>query len=246
MKATKLKKLAAVGIVPLILLATGCLATRNFVRNSQAPQDNRIQSAEEKTAQNTQAIKELGEKTETATAQAQNTGDQAVQAAKQADEHAQAASQTAEQGLAAANQAHSMIKNLQNLEVAHHAVVTFGFNKCNLTPASQTALDQVAEAVGSTKHYLIQIVGHTDSTGAASYNLALSQRRSDSVVRYLSQKHNIPVALIHTAGYGKEIPVASNKTRDGRSQNRRVEVTVLVPQLESQAAQTSPAPSSGN
>lgn len=246
MKATKFRKLAAVGIVPLILLATGCLATRNFVRNSQAPQDTRIQSAEQNTAQNTQAIKELGEKTETAIAQAQGTGDQAVQAAKQADERAQAASQTAEQGLAAANQAHSMIKNLQNLKVAHHAVVTFGFNKSNLTPASQTALDEVAEAVGSTKHYLIQIVGHTDGTGSASYNLGLSQRRSDSVVRYLSQKHNLPVALIHTAGYGKEIPVASNKTRDGRSQNRRVEVTVLVPQLESETAQASSTPSSGN
>lgn len=246
MKATKFKKLAAVGIVPLILLATGCLATRKFVRNSQLPQDNRIQSAEQKTAQNSQAIKELDEKTETAIAQAQSTGDQALQAAKQADEHAQAASQTAQQGVTAANTARSMFDNLQNYRAAHHTVVTFAFDKSELTADNQQLLDQVAEAVGPMKLYVIQIVGHTDSLGSNRYNLALSQRRADAVVRYLTHQHNIPVVQIHTVGYGEDVPVASNKTRDGRGENRRVEVTVLVPELESQTAQSSQTSPSGN
>lgn len=241
MKATLFTRILALAAVPLVLLATGCLATRKFVRNSQAPQDTQIQNTEQKTAQNAQAIKELSDKTEAGISQAQNTADQGVQAAKQADEHAMAASQKADSGISAANDAKGMFDKLQNFRAAQHATVTFATNKSNLTQEEQQKLDEIAQTVGSTKLYMIQVVGHTDSTGSAGYNLALSQRRADTVVRYLTQKHNIPVVVVHNVGYGEDVPVASNKTREGRAGNRRVEVTILVPQLESQTAQTAPS-----
>ena len=245
-KARNYKKLAAVAVLPLLLLVTSCIATRKFVRNNQAPLETRVASVDQKTTQNAQAIKELSEKTEAGVAQAQNTADQGVQAAKQADAHAQAANQTAESGLSAANQARSMFNNLQDHQAAHHTVITFGFNQSDLTKGNQQALDEVAQALGPLKLYLIQVVGHTDGIGSKHYNLALSQRRADSVVRYLTHNHGIPVVQIHTVGYGEDVPVASNKTGQGRGENRRVEITVLVPQLEKGAAQTSQTSTSGN
>jgi OOP family OmpA-OmpF porin len=237
MNATRSRRFTVVGLVPLILLATGCLATRKFVRNSQAPQDTRIQSTEQKTAQNAQAIKDLGEKTEAEISRAQSTADQGVQAAQQASQQAQAANQTAESGLASANQANSkitnLVDNLQNFQSAGHTVVTFGLNKSTLTKEDEQKLDEIVQATGSLKLYLIQVVGHTDNTGSKQYNLALSQRRADAVVRYLTEHHNVPVVLVHTVGYGEDIPIASNKTREGRGENRRVEITVLVPKIES-------------
>ncbi|MEJ2007700.1 MAG: OmpA family protein [Acidobacteriota bacterium] len=245
MKATKYKSLAALGVVPLIFLVSSCLATRKFVRNSQAPQDTRIQAVDQKvdqkTSQNAQAIKELSDKTEAGISQAQNSADQANQAAKQASESAAAANQTGERGITAGDEAQSMVKNLQNFRVAHHTVITFGLNKFALTPAQKQTLDEVAQSVGSLKLYVIQVQGYTDHSGPVTYNLVLSQHRANAVIRYLSTQHNIPLAHIYGLGYGEDSPVAPNNTRQGRGLNRRVEITVLVPQMEGQAAQVNPA-----
>src|SRR5574337_830791 len=199
MKASIYTKVAALAAVPLLLLATGCLATRKFVRNHQSPLETRVASNEQKTNQNTQSIKELSDKTESGISQAQSTAEQGVQAAKQADEHAAAASQKAETGIAAANETKGMFEKLQNFQATQHVVVTFATNKSSLTQEEEQKLDQITQAVGSEKLYLVQVVGHTDGTGSARYNLALSQRRADTVLRYLTQKRNIPVVLIHTA-----------------------------------------------
>lgn len=245
MNASILNKISTLGMVPLILLASGCIATRKWVQQSQAPQDARIQTVEKNTSQNAQDLRDLGEKTEAGISRAQSTADQGVQAAQQASQQAQAANQTAENGLAAANQAHTMINNLinnlQNFQAAQHTTVTFALNKSTLTKEEEQKLDEIARQVGSLKLYVIQVVGHTDSTGSNAYNLALSQRRADTVVRYLTEQHKLPVVLVHPVGYGEDVPVASNKTREGRGENRRVDVTVLVPQVESQAMQSGQA-----
>jgi len=241
MKAKTFRWLATLGAVPLILLATSCIATRKFVRNSQAPQDTRIQAVDQKATQNAQDVKDLSEKTEAGISQAQASAQQAGDAAKQANENAMAANQTAERGVTAGTQAQNMIKNLQNYRAAHHAVITFDVNKFQLGDSEKASLDQVAQAVGSLQLYVIQVQGYTDETGPVKYNLVLSRHRADSVIRYLSTQHNIPLAHIYGLGYGEDSPVAPNNTRAGRQANRRVEITVLVPQTESEAAQVSPA-----
>ncbi len=103
--------------------------------------------------------------------------------------------------------------------------VDFEFNSADLTaPASQT-LDEVAAALANQPELNVDIKGYTDSTGAAAYNLRLSQRRAEAVKAYLASKGVNPVNLT-AKGYGKADPIASIKTTDGRALNRRVEFEV--------------------
>ena len=78
--------------------------------------------------------------------------------------------------------------------------------------------------------FVIEVQGFTDKTGSALTNEQLSQARADSVARYLANEHKIPVRAITTLGSGYALPVADDKTREGRKQNRRVEVRLFVPE----------------
>lgn len=106
--------------------------------------------------------------------------------------------------------------------------VRFGLDKYELSKDSQQALDDFAGKVkGINEQYFIEIQGHTDDTGGARYNDELGQRRADAVRRYLSRQHQLPLNRMSTISYGDTLPVASNKTRAGREQNRRVVLVVL-------------------
>ena len=104
----------------------------------------------------------------------------------------------------------------------------FGFDKDSLTKEAKDALDQLASSVPNTKGYIITVEGATDSTGDVEYNYALSQRRADSVIQYLASQHSVPAYKIYLIGLGKDKPVESNQTREGRAKNRRVEVRLMT------------------
>jgi OOP family OmpA-OmpF porin len=96
-----------------------------------------------------------------------------------------------------------------------------------LSNEAKQTLDGIAGQVSSLNTgYLVELQGFTDSTGSENVNNALSQRRADAVKRYLVTK-NVQLHRISIIGLGEENPVADNKTRQGREQNRRVEVKVL-------------------
>lgn len=103
----------------------------------------------------------------------------------------------------------------------------FGFDKDNLTDKAQQQLSSFAATVRSSKinPSNVSIVGHTDSTGPESYNQTLSERRANSVASYLSNQ-GIDRRAMQVSGRGESQPVASNKTRAGRAQNRRVDIRV--------------------
>ena len=105
--------------------------------------------------------------------------------------------------------------------------ITFATDSTELRPDFLDVLDSVAIVLRKYEKTMIEITGHTDSTGAASYNQQLSERRADSVARYL-RSTGIMSARIATEGLGEHYPIASNSTPGGRSQNRRVELR-LVP-----------------
>lgn len=106
--------------------------------------------------------------------------------------------------------------------------VKFKLDSYELTPEAKTALDEFAgKAKGLDSQYFIEIQGHTDDTGGERYNDELGQRRADSVRRYLSREHKLPLARMSTISYGDTLPLESNKTRAGRSANRRVVLVVL-------------------
>lgn len=107
--------------------------------------------------------------------------------------------------------------------------VYFNVNSAVLTPEYKAALDELARKSLTAKGYVIEIAGHADSTGNVQRNRVLSQQRADSVVRYLQENHDIPLRrMITPFGYGQMKPVADNSTPEGRRQNRRVEVKILV------------------
>lgn len=230
----------------LVLLTSGCVATRKFVRNTVDPLDRHVKKVDQQSAENKQDIRDLDKKTEAGIAQAQNSADQANQAAGNADQHALAANQEAQKGIAAANQAQETINNIDNYKASQRAIVLFKFNQSTLTPEDKQHLDELTDAIKGLKHYAIQVQGYTDKTGPKKYNLQLSDARANAVVRYLTLDHNIPLVKIYKMGYGEASPTASNSTRKGRELNRRVEVTVMVPQLPEQAGvPTSQVSSSG-
>ena len=105
--------------------------------------------------------------------------------------------------------------------------VLFATGKSTLMPNARKNLDQVADALKEVEGRKVRIIGHTDSTGADSYNQALSERRAGSVASYLQAQGVQPVRFL-VVGYGETRPIADNSTEGGRSQNRRVEIT-LVP-----------------
>jgi len=121
------------------------------------------------------------------------------------------------------------ISSLDDYDVAQETTVYFKVNSAVLTPEGQSALDTIATSAMSSKGYVIEIAGFTDTTGSVEKNRMLSQKRADSVVRYLQENHDIPLRRMVTPfGYGELKPVADNTTQEGREQNRRVEIKVLV------------------
>jgi len=106
--------------------------------------------------------------------------------------------------------------------------VKFGSDKYELDKGAQTALSEFASKVKAlNEQYFVEIQGHTDDTGSSRYNDELGQRRADSVRRYLSREHGVTLNRMSTISYGDTLPAAPNKTKAGRSQNRRVVLVVL-------------------
>lgn len=233
-------RLAALSLGAVILGTAGC-ATKKFVRQdvqqSVQPLQAGLSKANQGISDNAGQIRDVDHRAETGISSAQSSADQAHQAAQQADQHAQAANQLAQQGVTAANQAQDTANNLDNYQAGQHETVLFALNKSTLTTEDKQTLDQLVQAVKPMKHYVIQVQGYTDTTGPKAVNLQLSQRRADAVVRYLSLNGNIPLVKIYNMGYGEAAPAESNHTRKGRKANRRVDVTVMVPQIPGQAAQ---------
>jgi outer membrane protein OmpA-like peptidoglycan-associated protein len=87
-------------------------------------------------------------------------------------------------------------------------------------------LDKVAATLVEYDQTIIEVAGHTDSTGSETYNQSLSERRASSVASYLSSR-GVPSQRLITVGGGESHPVASNDTAEGREQNRRVEITIV-------------------
>jgi outer membrane protein OmpA-like peptidoglycan-associated protein len=121
------------------------------------------------------------------------------------------------------------VSALDEYDATETVAVTFRVNSAVLSPEAKHQLDDFAAKALAGKNYMIEIAGHTDSTGGEAKNMHLSRARADSVVEYLTVNHHIPARrFITPMGYGKSAAVADNSTAAGRAQNRRVEVKMLV------------------
>jgi len=103
----------------------------------------------------------------------------------------------------------------------------FKFGAYELNDETRAALDKFVEMlISQDKGRYLEIQGHTDNTGDEAYNLLLGKKRAEAVMDYLYKKHHIPLHRMEVIGLGSSLPVADNKSRDGRAQNRRVEILV--------------------
>jgi outer membrane protein OmpA-like peptidoglycan-associated protein len=109
--------------------------------------------------------------------------------------------------------------------------VYFEIDKAELKPESYPVLDEaagtLAKVFSGNEKVTIEVQGHTDNTGAADYNLTLSQKRAETVKNYLVAKHNLDANRFNAKGYGLTKPIATNNTKEGRAQNRRVEFVII-------------------
>lgn len=137
-----------------------------------------------------------------------------------------AVAQEARQQVAAVN---DRVSALDEYDVQETVAVTFRVNSAVLSPEAKRQLDDFATKALAANGYMIEIAGHTDSTGGETKNMRLSRDRAESVVEYLTVKHKIPARrFITPMGYGKSEAIADNSTSAGRAQNRRVEVKILA------------------
>jgi outer membrane protein OmpA-like peptidoglycan-associated protein len=148
---------------------------------------------------------------------------------QQTDVKIEQLSQSAQEALRRAQEAGVLAKGQVVFEQSFSEDrIKFKLDSYELDDAAKAALDEFGTRVkGLQSQYFIEIQGHTDDSGGERYNEELGQRRADSVRRYLSRQHQLPLARLSTISYGDTLPVESNKTRTGRSANRRVVLVVL-------------------
>jgi outer membrane protein OmpA-like peptidoglycan-associated protein len=121
----------------------------------------------------------------------------------------------------------SVTRNGDNIILNMPGNVTFATDSSNISADFYEVLNSVALVINEFEKTYVDVVGHTDSTGADDYNQQLSEARSSSVARYLESQKVLSQRII-TRGMGEAQPIASNDTAEGRSLNRRVEI-VLTP-----------------
>jgi OOP family OmpA-OmpF porin len=226
----------------LVLFCTVGCSTKNYVRSQTAPIIQQTNELDTKTAADHNNIVDTDQRAQSGIAKAQGAADTADQHAMAAGQAADAAGKSAQDAYNRVDSLSGVVANLDNYKQLSDVSVTFAFDKATLTAADKKQLDEIATHLDTTRGYILQVTGGTDSTGDANYNYGLSQRRADAVVNYLSTTFNIPPHRFYLVGIGKDQQVASDSTAAGRAQNRRVEVQ-LMSNMTQTATNASPASS---
>jgi OmpA-OmpF porin, OOP family len=233
-------RVVGMGAVAVLLTGgtVGC-SSKNYVRAQTAPLIQNANELDAATAADHRTIMDTDARAKQGIADAQSAADAANQHALAAGQSADAANQAAQDAYNRVDTLNGVVANLDNYQSVADMSVTFGFDKSVLTASDKQQLDDFAAKLDSTRGYLLALTGGTDSVGSADYNYALSQRRADAVANYLATKHNIPPHKFYLIGIGKDQEIASNTTKSGRAENRRVEIKLLS-NRQNTAAQSTP------
>jgi outer membrane protein OmpA-like peptidoglycan-associated protein len=142
---------------------------------------------------------------------------------------AAAAQETADAAVEGVTRTNDRISSLDDYEVKQTTSVNFRVGSALLSEDAKSALDEVAAQAKAQRGFVIEVRGFASSDGSERLNRTLSQRRADAVVRYLAEEHDIPLRrIVLPFGYGEAQPIADNSTLEGRRENRRVEVKMLI------------------
>jgi outer membrane protein OmpA-like peptidoglycan-associated protein len=214
----------AASLAALAMGSTAC-ATKGFVRTS-------VNELNEKVDTLGQSVEETQERTRRNEGRIEEV-DRKVSAAEQSAQRAKlAASEAAATANAAGAKADAVDRASKRLILTvslSEDQGNFQFGTAELPPETKVRLDQlVAELKADPKGAFFEIEGHTDNVGERNVNDKVGLARAEAVKRYLYEQHQIPLHKINVISYGEDKPVAPNTTPDGRAQNRRVVVKVLI------------------
>jgi OmpA-OmpF porin, OOP family len=232
--------LVVVMLIAMTIALSSC-ATRQYVRHQVGrvePQITEVRDAQTEQAERIDAVDRRAREG-VATANyagmaAMRANDAAIEAGRRAadaDRLADAAQVNAQRAInridGVEREVETRIANLDKYALTDQTTVTFKFDSDELTTEAIAKLDDIAARVSDAKtRFMVELQGFTDIIGTEKYNYGLSERRADSVLRYLVSK-SVPLYRISIVGLGKTNPIADNKTPGGREQNRRVEIRIL-------------------
>jgi outer membrane protein OmpA-like peptidoglycan-associated protein len=222
----------SMSVAALAIGGTTACASKGFVRTSVGEVNNKVDSLG-------RSVEETQERTRT------NEGrigevDQKAQAAGQSAQRAADAAAAANGAAVAANEnATNVGTKVDTFDKANRRLVyevvlnqdqsNFKSGKSSLPDEAKMQIDAMVQQLKQDpKNVYIEIEGHTDNTGTPEMNERIGLARAEAVKKYLYEQYQIPLHKINVISYGQEKPIAPNKTRDGRAQNRRVVIKVLV------------------
>ena len=222
----------AVLIALLVVGGSTACATKKFVRASVGDVNDKVDSlgksveeTQERTRRNEGRISEVDQKAQAA-----------AQSAQQANNTASRANTAAAEATTVANVAGSKADAIDKASrrLVYEVVLSedqgnFKFGKTTLPDEAKQKIDQmVAQLKQDPKNIYLEIEGHTDNIGPRPINDKIGLERAQAVQRYLYEQYQVPLHKMNVISYGQEKPVAPNKTKEGRAQNRRVVIKVLA------------------
>jgi outer membrane protein OmpA-like peptidoglycan-associated protein len=221
--------------LPIVVMAVGgsaACATKKYVRTSVGEvnekvdsQGRAIEETQERTRKNEGRISEVDSKAQAA-----------AQSAQAANDAAAAANSAAKAANAVGTEANGKVDTIDkaNKRLVYEVVLSedqgnFKFGKTVLPDEAKAKIDEmVAQMKQDPKNIYLEIEGHTDNVGDKATNEKIGLARADAVKRYLYEQYQIPLHKMNVISYGKDKPVAPNKTKAGRAQNRRVVIKLLA------------------
>jgi len=223
------KSVFVVSMFALTLAVAPACATKKFVRTEVSQVNDKVttlsgslEQTQERVRQNEAQIKDVDTRAQAAASKAESAANTAQQTAVSAND-----------GVTKVNTRADAIETASR-KILFEVVLSedqgkFKFGAAELPDEAKAAIDSMVNNIKSQKSAVwIEIEGHTDNVGSKMYNEQLGLERAEAVKRYLYEQHQVPLHKINAISYGEDKPATDNKTRDGRSQNRRVVIKVLA------------------
>ena len=216
---------AAVPVLALVLVGSGACATKKMVRQRVGEVNDKVETLSQSLEENQQRTKANEARIGEVDQKAQAADQKAAQAGTRADE----AIANADKVNARADKIEAASKRIVYEVVLSEDEGGFKFGQSKLPDETVSKIDElVSQLKANPNGAYIEIEGHTDNVGSKDVNYKVGMERAEAVKRYLYEQHQIPLHKINVISYGEEKPIAPNKTKAGRAQNRRVVIKVLA------------------
>jgi len=223
------KVVMVVPVLALALSGTTACATKKFVRTSVGEVNSKVDTL-------SKSVEENQERTKANEARTAEVDQRATAAVAAVDQKAGQAGQRADAAYSAAEAVNTKADALEKASkrLVYEVVLSedkgnFKFGKATMPDETKAEIDTLVQKLKAEPNgAFIEIEGHTDSAGTPQANYELGMKRAETVKRYIYEQHQVPLHRINIISYGEDKPIAPNKTRDGRAQNRRVVIKVLA------------------